>query len=200
MSRPSQEEIKEHDKLWNKASSLVRSEIEMQHNPIQPKPGWWARYKLRKALRALQRVLELNPSNDAACFLVGKIQHRFRNYDIALECFSKAHELKADNLIYLREASIVAMRLGDGHQAVKYAEIAVKTDPSNFGLYDNWALALLISGNIQEAKQKAQHAVDGNASDEISKNVFDLINHILEGKIPYPKNAFELDKIIEEIR
>jgi len=194
----SKDEMLTHNRAYQSGNKLIKGEIEILGKSLPPKPGWWTRRKLKKAIGLFEKVLELNPKNDAALFFIAKIYQRFEEHSTCLTYLLRAHAVNPSQAVYPREASITAMRQGRGRDAIRFAEAAIRVKPDDAGLLDNLALALLISGNLEMARAKAQEAVAANKVDDISKNVFEVIDYIAREGISCPSSAAELDKIILE--
>jgi len=118
---------------------------------------------------------------------LGKIYQRLNDHSSALTWFSKAHKVDANNAAILREATISAMRLGNGVAAVEMALSAVKLEPHDVGLVSNLALALLIDGKTEEAREMVANAVRGNRDDRVARAVQQLIDDVIGGKTPRPR-------------
>jgi hypothetical protein len=65
-------QISEHNRAFEEAAAIVQNEIALHERPDMPAPGWWLRRRLRRALSLFARVLELNPENWSAMWLMGK--------------------------------------------------------------------------------------------------------------------------------
>jgi hypothetical protein len=66
----------EHNKNFEDAAAIVKSEILLHQRPQMPKPGWFLSRKLNHALSLFDKVLELNPENWPAMWNVGKVHQR----------------------------------------------------------------------------------------------------------------------------
>jgi Flp pilus assembly protein TadD len=127
---------------------------------------------------------------------LGKISQRFGEYEDALTWFKKAAEIEWQNPDVAREASICALRLGRGGDALLFAEEAAKLRPQDWGLYANWALALLVNGRTRRAREVAAHAVEGAPQDPVSRRVLALIVNLEASDGPVPKNLDEIEQLI----
>jgi tetratricopeptide (TPR) repeat protein len=101
------------------------------------------------------RVLQINPQNWNATWLVGKAHHRLREFDPALDWFCRAQRIVRPNADVLREAAITAMELGRPAEAISFCLAAIEAKPDDPGLRSNLALATLFSGNAAEAASLA---------------------------------------------
>lgn len=186
-SELTEEQSNRHNQLYREGLKLIEGEIHIHDRPRLGEPGWLTRRKLRKAISLFERVLKINPANWSAMWLVGKIHQRMGDDAAALEWFTMSHRIKRTNPDVAREAALCAMNLGRAKQAVEFAAAASELKPEDAGLVANLALAFLLDNRPQEAREKAEEAVNADAEDVVSRNVLRLIDQIIAGRRPYPK-------------
>jgi tetratricopeptide (TPR) repeat protein len=174
---PSQ--LEEHNRLCKEAVQIATSEIIIQGHRRLPEPGSSVRSKLDHALQLFSRVIDLNPDNWSAMWFVGKIHQRYGDQSAALEWFARAHNLNSKQVDVLREASICAMELGRSKEAISYASSALDLRPSDAGLQSNLALAFLLAGRLDEAKQSIKRATVEGPADPIVKTLSQMIEHFV---------------------
>src|SRR5262245_59908537 len=83
----------EHNQLFAEASSITRNEIPLHDRRELPKPGWWLRRKLKRAISLYERVVALNPDNWSAMWLIGKVHQRLSDPATALSWFERSHQI-----------------------------------------------------------------------------------------------------------
>src|SRR5438128_168267 len=106
------EERAEHADLFAKAAEVIKDEIPLHERPNMPRPGWLLRRKLKRAISLFQRVLELNPNNWSALWLIGKVHQRLGDKLAALASFERAYHINPRQPDVAREASMSAMDIG----------------------------------------------------------------------------------------
>jgi len=172
----------EHNRVFEQAARLVKSEIPLHERQYMPEPGWWARRKLQRALSLFARALELQPGNWSAMWWVGMIHKRFRDYSTALLWFERAFQVSSYQPDVAREACSCALELGHHEAAISFADRAVQVKPDDAGLRSNLALALLIGGRVAEAKAEIEQATAQNPSDQIILGVRRTIEYFVVSK------------------
>jgi Flp pilus assembly protein TadD len=145
--------------------------------------------KAQKAISLFEQALAIKPDNWASMWALGKIYQRMGDDATALEWFTKAHRIEPTKPDIIREASLCAMNLGKGKEAVGFTSAAIELNPDAAGLVANLALALLLDNRPQEAKEKAEHAVNANSKDVVPRNVLQFINEVISGNRPRQKTS-----------
>jgi Flp pilus assembly protein TadD len=137
-------------------------------------------------------VVEINPENWAAMWLLGKIYQRLEDFDRSLKWFSRAHRVNPDQPNVAREAAISALELGRPEQAIAFCERAIEAKPDDAGLRGNLALALLFSNRPDEARTVAGEALRRDPTDEITTRIARIIDDVLGGSRPCPHHVRDL--------
>lgn len=89
------------------------------------------------AEQTLRSVINNNPKNDAAYFVLGKINYDNQNYNQALDYFSQATKLNKNNIWYVVELAKTYKSMGDFVSAAKHWEIICKEKDNNeYYLYE----------------------------------------------------------------
>jgi tetratricopeptide (TPR) repeat protein len=182
----SNEQMNEHNRLYETAVSLIRDEI-LIHNAARGPVGFLARRKLNRAIRLLTRVIEIREANWSAMWMIGKAYQRLGNQETALGWFSRALQIDSSNPNVSREATVCALELGHGQKAVAYALTALEANPVDVGLTANLALAYLIAGDSDLAQEKATEAVARDPQDAISQRVLRMIGEVRAGSRQQPR-------------
>ena len=177
--------IAEHNRLFQEAAELIKGEIPLHGQPDLPEPGWLLTRKLRHAITLFERVLEMNPDNWSAMWLVGKVYQRFRNTSVALSWFERSAQINLSQPDVAREASICAMEIGRTEVAIAFAERAARIQPANPGLHANLALAYLLAGRVTDAQTAVRQALVGDPSDSISQTIQAMVQYFASsGEVP----------------
>jgi Flp pilus assembly protein TadD len=175
----------EHNRIFEEASGLVREEITLHERPDMPAPGRLLRRKLERAVAFFGRVLQLNPENWAAMWLVGKVCQRLGDHATALSWFERAYQVNPSQPDIAREASMSAMDIGRHDAAIAFAHRATQIEPANAGLHANLALAYLLSGRIGDAKASIERSLATNRHDAISQTIEAMVRHFADnGRTP----------------
>jgi tetratricopeptide (TPR) repeat protein len=184
----STEQIELHDRLWREGWKIIEAEIHLHNRPPLAKPNWSLRRKLKQAVSRFEQILQINPTNWASMWALGKIYQRMNNDTTALEWFSKAYQINGTNPDVAGEAALCAMNLGKSKEALQFATVANALKPRDAGLRSNLALALLLDHQPDEAKARAEEAVRASPEETVSKHVLRFIDDVIAGRRPYPKN------------
>ena len=185
-------EIARHNRIYDRACDLVERDILIDGQPLSATPGFFARLRLRKALRLFDEVLRLNPENWAAIFTMGKIHHRFGSLDLALELMVKAHRGLPSHAGLAREAGLVASQLGRHQEGIELTEEAIRLSPHDGSLYSNLGLMYLFSGVASEAIRSFQRAVELEPEHAMTPRLLAVAKAVHGGSIPCPKTEPEL--------
>ena len=175
--------------------NLARNEIPLADRERLPPPDFWTRFKLRRALSSLAKVIQLAPDNYSANWFAGKIHQRFGEHRDALRFFRRAAEINPTQADVLREASISATDAGETDDAVTFARRAVEIERDNPGLRANLALTLLLAGRVDEAANEIYVAEIAEAPDTITATVAKLIKHYQKSGEQPPRTLSELKKV-----
>lgn len=183
----------EHNQSFEKASALIKGEIPLHERPNMPAPGWLLRRRLNRALSLFERILQLNPENWSAMWLVGKVYQRLGDSTAALSWFERAYQVNPSQADVAREASMCAMDVGRHDAGIVFAHRATQIEPANAGLHANLALAYLLAGRVSDAQTSIEHSLTTDQNDKISRTLKTIIQHFAaNGRTP-PKTTSELE-------
>jgi Flp pilus assembly protein TadD len=181
----------EHNRLYLTATTLLkRDNILMVVPPVSL--NWFARRRVRKAIRLLANVVELNPANWAALWITGKAHQALGESELALDSFSRSRLLNENNPDVAREAGISAMECGRPQLAIEFTRAALKLSPEDPGLQANLGLAHLFAQQPQVARTVLDAALTKDPEDKITQAVSRLVDDVLQGKRPCPTRRAEV--------
>ena len=183
---------KEAQKLWKKACALTKGELVLHENQGRKPPNFWVRFKLKRAVKLYERVLQLAPNHWNSMWILGKAVQRLGDERAAFNWFVKAWDQTPRNVNVAREAALSAMNLGLARHAIEYCEEALKLEPDEPGLICNLSLALIHDGKPTEALAKAKFAVELNPKDSVSMSVMQLAQHLEQTNSICPRNSAEV--------
>ncbi|MGH9368058.1 MAG: tetratricopeptide repeat protein [Thermoanaerobaculia bacterium] len=177
----SAEDVARHDAAYKEAWRLIRNEILLDGRGLRA-PKWLIRRRLHEAIGLFETALEINPSGWQSMWGLGKIYQRLGDHEKALDWFLKARLLESSNPDVAREASISALALGKAEESLVLTEAALAANPRDTGLLANRALALMIAGQLSDARTLAAEAVSRNPKDRASRNALRLVEDVAAGK------------------
>jgi Flp pilus assembly protein TadD len=181
----------EHDRLYIAATALLkRDNIVALTPPVSL--NWFVRRRVRKAIRLLNQVVELNPSNWAALWVAGKAHQALGDNELALDSFSRSRLLNENHPDVAREAGISAMECGRPHLAIEFTRAALKLKPDDPGLQANLGLAHLFAEQPGAARAVIDAALAKDPNDKITQAISRLVDDVLQGKRPCPKRRADV--------
>ena len=185
-----EEEISQHDRLYQQALAIVRGQIPLEERPNMPVPGWWLTRNLKRAIALLERVLQINPENWSAMWFIGKVHQRLGNATEALAWFERCYQINPSQPDVSREASLCAMESGHHDEAIVFAHRATQIQPTNPGLHANLALAYLLSGRLPDAQTAIEQALALDPADTISQTIQTMVQYFANtGLLPPPTTS-----------
>ncbi len=184
-------EAEHHNTLVERAWQLAKSQMIVEgKEPAQP-PGWFARRKLKEAVRCFEQALQINPQGWSSMWGLGKIRQRLGEHQAALNWFARAHEINPTQPDVAREAGLAALDCGEPALAVKFCSAAVDNQPENAGLIANLALAHLFNGDDKYAIECAERSAQLAPADDISRTVLEFVREVADGRRERPKRLVD---------
>ena len=181
----------EHDRLYLAATALLkRDNIVALTPPVSL--NWFVRRRVRKAIRLLKQVVDLNPGNWAALWVTGKAYQVLGENELALDSFSRSRLLNESHPDVAREAGISAMECGRPHLAIEFTRAALKLNPDDPGLQANLALAHLFGQQPQVARAVLDVALAKDPNDKITLAISKIVDGVLQGKRPCPTRRTDI--------
>lgn len=144
------------------------------------------REALKKGIEGLQTVLKHSPGSWNAGWMLGKAQQALQQHEQAYQSFLTAHRNILTNQNVMRELALECLQTKRFSQAVHYCHVAMEFDPDDYSLWPNMAVAQLFNGNILEAEQWANKALDKLPGDEPATTVLSIVGDIKAGKRTIP--------------
>ena len=132
-------------------------------------------------------------------WFIGKISQRLQDNESALTWFERACKVNDTQPDVVREASIAAMELGLHEKALLFARRAEQLRPSDRGLTENLAIALVLAGRCNEAKDVVEHAPNETTND-LSRPLVTVIDHLITTGADPPRTLMQLEQLIARIQ
>jgi Flp pilus assembly protein TadD len=145
------------------------------------KPGFWQRWKGRRAVSHFKKCLAMVPLHWQTHFALGKAHQGLGEHTTALACFAEAFRLQPQNPDVVREASIAAMDAGQPDLAVHYSGAALALCPDDAGLMCNHAINQLVTGDDLRATELIAKALALAPDDPINQAAAQLIQSVANG-------------------
>lgn len=183
----SKEATVKHDQAFKRAGELSEELILLDNLDAS------AAVRLEKAAQLYEEAVSINPANWTAMWHLGKIYQSLEDDERALSWLARSHRVNPDQPEVAREAAIAAMDVGRHDEAVVFCKRAIEAKPNDAGLQANLALALLFSGNASEARPIAENALCQCPTDEITRNIIQIIREVLAGDRPCPHHVRDLE-------
>ena len=148
---------------------------------------------LNASILGLQTVLEHNPQNWAARWMLGKAQQALQLHEAAYESFLKAHRNIRTNEDVMRELALECLQTKRFSQAVHFCHVAIEFEPDDFTLWSNMAMSQLFNKNIDNAETWAKKTLEKIPDDEPASVVLKLIKEIRDGTREIPTDFSDLE-------
>jgi tetratricopeptide (TPR) repeat protein len=176
-----------HNQVYKAACDLILPYIEhqLEHSPL----GSSARKHLRRGCELLSRVLQLDPGNGAALWCRGIAHKCLRELEPAYDDFQRAYALEALEKVNPnvgRELVGICIALGRGEEAVRVSREVLDRNSTDAGMISNYALALLIAGNVSEAQAVVENSLRLDPSDELTQGLAKFIASVRTGRAARP--------------
>jgi len=179
----------EHNRLYERAVELAGFTAKLVP-PIRL--SWLAKWKVRRGIKLLERVVEIKPDNWAALWVMGKAYQATNESAKALQSFERSFAINPQHADIAREASISAMECDRLDAAIQFAQRAVQLRLDDPGLRANLALALLLSQDPRAAKIHVEQALAADPTDRVTLAVRKIIDQVISGARPCPSRTREL--------
>jgi Flp pilus assembly protein TadD len=187
----SQDEADRHNALVAKGRTLTQGLLILSGEEPLGRPGWYAKWKLRRAIQCYERALAINPNGWSSMWKLGKIHQRLGDQGAALGWFVQAHSLKPDQPDVAREASLAALDLGLISEALALSRAAVACRPEDPGLACNLALAYCLAGDDVEAVRWVTEAAERDPADTVTATAQRFISDVVAGRRERPQSLQE---------
>lgn len=173
-----------YEQICRAAYEFVRPYIEYQLGGGPP--GTFDRRQLKRGCGLLSRLLQFNPNDWKTLWLRGIAHKYLQELAPAYNDFRRAHVIEQTSPHSGRELAGVCIALGKGEEAVRVCRELMQKWPTDAGLISNYALALLIAGNVQEAEAEVQESLRLDSEDHVTSTLAKLISEVRASRLPIP--------------
>jgi tetratricopeptide (TPR) repeat protein len=167
--------------------------MRLHGQPRNPTITGRARKDVSHGIELLQAVININPTNWAAYWVIGKGYQTLGKSEEACDAFGHSFAIQKQNADVAREYMFECLDLGRAQEGVDAAEHAAGLEPNDAGLAANLALAYLIAGRNAEALKKAEEALARDPADTVTQAVVRVIREVATGKRPQPRRLKDVD-------
>jgi tetratricopeptide (TPR) repeat protein len=125
--------------------------------------GYFIRGDLPQALKWEKKATAINPKNNIPFQLIGWTYRLLGDFSNAELWLKKSLEIKPFKDSY-RELAFTYIQQGKKAEAMNLVPHIIESDTANFSSYEEAALVCMLAGEMQQAKENFQKAVDMNTS------------------------------------
>jgi Flp pilus assembly protein TadD len=186
MNLPDEETIQLHNTLMQGASDLLFPYLEFPERSAKDSTTPEGRAAVERACAMLKRVIQINPENWNAMWLLGMGFNVIGQPHEAYEAFAAAYRVQKDNPEVGRQLVLACLTLGKGPEATLISEEIIERWPNDPGLLANYALALLISDRLVEAHATINRSLQLDPDDPVSHNVLRMVTRVQTGQMLRP--------------
>jgi len=157
---------------------------------------YYAQQKYPQALEQFSKVLQLEPANTSALFLIGSVWADSHEPSKAVEAFRKVLQIEPDNSEALNSLGYTYALLGVHlDEAVRMLRAAIEIDPANGAYYDSLGWALYKKGRYAEGLAALQKAGTYLEDELLYEHIGDVYKALREYTLAckYWRKSLDLD-------
>jgi tetratricopeptide (TPR) repeat protein len=180
--------------LYQESCAVIMPYIRLEGEGTERGDPSHSEANLQKGIKGLEAVLEHNPTNWSARWMLGKAKQALGLHEESYTAFLTAHRSVLTNQNVMRELALECLQTKRFTQAVHYCHVAMEFDPDDYSLWSNMAVAQLFNGNIEKAESWANKSLAKTPGDEPAMNVLKIIAEIRAGKRGIPTDFTLMEK------
>lgn len=178
-------QIQLHNELYREAARILWPYLP-QNDAVTPgKPVDLE--DIERGRRLLTRVLEMDPENWSALWVMGMACRVAGYKEDAYRAFRRAFDVKPDHVDVGRELVLQCCINGLGAEAVDVSRRVVALKPGDGGLLSNHALAQLLAGDVEGARQTVAHVLTVAPQTRSAYALLQVIEAVLAGRMERPR-------------
>lgn len=151
---------------------------------------------LKEGISGLEKVLQYQPENWAALWMLGKAQQAIGDNENSYQSFLKSHKIVNSigevGIDILRELTLQCLLTDRFEESIYYNNMAIKFEPNDYTLWANLAVCELLSGRLEESMNWVKKTLEKLPNDEPATNIKNILEEIRLGKRKIPKKFVEL--------
>lgn len=147
---------------------------------------------LNKAISMYDEAISIHPGSWQSMWLRGKAYQALSDANSAYSSFKQAYLLMPGNPDVINEYLLEATNLNKITEAVQVNKIAVAQFPDHLSLQANYALVLILAGDLEQAIKQGLLALKMAPDDQITINLINIAKEIRSGNRKQPKTVYEL--------
>ena len=180
----------EHDKLVEEGTDMIFPHMKLlgRESSVTKK----VRIQILEGIGKLDAVTKYNPQNWSAFWFKGKGYQLLEIHDSSNVEFKASFDIQKENPDVAREYGASCLEIGLWSEAIGAAQHAISLEPDSAGLEANLALALLLGGDTEGAKNAIDRSLQLDPTDAISKRVGLIVDEVISGERPIPKSKSDL--------
>jgi Flp pilus assembly protein TadD len=150
--------------------------------------------EVRQGIACLDKAIELRPDYWQALWARGKAYQVLGEMQDARDSFRSAYTFNPENPDVGRELVKAYIDLSDFSEAVPIAKHLADKFPTDAGLRANYALALLLEGQIGPAQTTVADALRLDPADSVTRALKVRIDDVASGKRARPRSLDDLER------
>ena len=178
--------------LFKRGSSLVSPYMLLSEHPVSV--AQQHADEVRRGISCLDKAIELRPDYWQALWFRGKAYQALGEMRAARDSFRAAYNLQPENPDVGRELVITYIDQSEFGEAVPIAKRLAEDHPIDAGLKANYALALVLDGQIGAGQATIADALRLDPSDSVTRALKTRIDEIASGKRARPQSVHDLEK------
>ena len=182
----------DHNRIYQEACDLIQPYMRLEGAKPRSAESGKARDELNRGIFLLQRVVEINPRNWSAYWVLGKAYQSLNDSSSACDAFGKSFEIQKENPDVAREYMFECLNLGRAEDGIAAARRAVELKPNDSGLLANLALAYLIGGRLDDALSNVDQSLMLEPDDTVTQALKKLALEVQQGKRAQPTSMRDL--------
>ena len=178
--------------LFKRGSALVSPYLLLNGRPASV-----ARQRdteLRKGIACLDKAVQLQPDYWQAFWVRGKAYQALGDLRGARGSFQSAFALHPENPDVGRELVLAHLELSEYREALPIAKLLADTYPNDAGLRANYAVALVLDGQIGTSQKVIADALQLDPSDTVTRALKIRIDEVARGDRPKPGSVRDLER------
>jgi tetratricopeptide (TPR) repeat protein len=187
-----EQEIERFNQLYDKAYALVAHLIILDHQTTFEKVGFFAKLKIEKCIKTLEKALQIYPDSWQCMLVTAKAHQRLGRTENAILWLEKAYAQNPENAHLAKEIGICASQLGKPLLVIHCLADLAKRHTRDAELHISLGCAYLLCQQLRPAKEAFNQALLLEPTNHSHEKLVGLVNYVIAGKIPCPTTHQEI--------